>query len=213
MADRPILFSTPMVEAIVGGRKTQTRRILKPQPKMLPGVNPSFSQLHARRDCGQWQLHGSEPASEPFKVRFEVGDLLWVREAWARTSVAPIVESIDNPFTVYRAADNRTDYGGPWKPGIHLKRMHSRITLQVTAVRVDRLWRMTDKDAIAEGCRGVFGRNPDFPDEYDPSPREEFEQLWKRINGADAWDANPWVVALTFKAFLANIDSPWGRAA
>lgn len=263
MADRPILFSTPMVRALIEGRKTQTRRVLNPQPKMRPGVNPEFSQLAAFSYGADWQLHGSEPASEPFKVRFAVGDRLWVREAFCQVHPAAIQEGrysqlgragIPGPpgvdyravyradgeplqvwsceawpyFQVDRPVDDiavkhptvcsnyaRNGIGVYWTPGIHMPRWASRLTLAVTAVRVQRIRRISNTDAQAEGCAGVLGPNPDFPDEWDPSPTEEFCTLWNSLNEGRGfgWNANPWVVALTFKVTRANINAPEAKAA
>lgn len=87
----------------------------------------------------------------------------------------------------------------PWRSSIHMPRWASRITLEITNIRVERLHDITEADAVAEGCPGLLGPNPDFPDEWDPSPVEEYRDLWNTINGSGSWDANPWVWVVEFK--------------
>lgn len=213
-----------MVEALFAGTKTQTRRILKPQPDMAKIGQPCHPE--PRGACRWvWMARDNRPdyqyATADFLVRFAVGDRLWCRETWARTSVAPIVETIDNPMVVYRAADNRTDYGGPWRPAIFMPRWASRLTLAVTDVRVQRLQEISYEDAIAEGCAD-YAKFIES-NEVDPPPRDresaeecarrlewpqrDFSALWTTINGAGSWDANPWIVALTFTVERRNIDA------
>lgn len=216
MTDRPIIFSGPMIRALIEGRKTQTRRVLKPKG-------------HASLFSGEWSdnyvLCDENSAWRNQDIRYALGDRLWVRETWAKTSICPIVETIDNPWFVYRECDNRCDYGGPWKPSIFMPRAASRLTLTVTDVRVQRLQDISNKDARAEGATGkprssgyrnaYSGWSMDWPDAEPAegwrwvsldSPRLAFASFWNDINGTDAWDANPWVVALTFDVHQQNID-------
>ena len=189
MSERPIPFSAPMVRAILAGTKTQTRRLWK-----LPRGCDWYAEMGGERDGwfvdqGQpWWLHVSEcrcPYGQP-------GDRLWVREAWARTTVFPGSEII-----VYREGDNRTDYGGPWKPSIHMPRAASRITLEITGVRVERLQGISRGDAMAEGCP--------FPNmAQGDDPRQWFADLWTQINGPGSWDANPWVWCIEFRRLEAG---------
>lgn len=216
MADRPILFSTPMVEAIVAGRKTQTRRIPQPQPvPFMDGDKECEVALHYDEDDKRPRVRLGRVITTQ-RLRFGLGDRLWVREAWAKTSVAPIIESFDNPFTVYRAADNRSDYGGPWKPGIHMARYRSRITLLVTDIRLQRLQDMCAADSVAEGieCDTCVAMRTSACQQMGCfASIKAFEKLWDSINGARfPWSRNPWVVALTFKTILANIDSVKAQA-
>lgn len=210
MTDKPIMFSDEMVRAILAGHKTQTRRIIKPQPtsKIWRHEFPDPDELGFMMDTPH--KNGPETAFFPSQI----GDRFWVRESFARTTVAPIVETIDNPMVVYRVGDNGTDYGGPWKPAIHMPRKDSRITLIVTDVHVEQLQDITRGDAIAEGIKPCSHR-PDthFKDYLSPDeryfagfPASSFASLWNSIHGPNAWDANPWVVVYTFKAVLANID-------
>lgn len=180
MRERPILFSAPMVRALLDGTKTQTRRVLRYQveaPGRVQIARPGYCEIvneHDVRIPGFYCPYGAP------------GDRLWVREAWARTKVFPETETV-----VYREGDNRTDYGGPWKPGIHMFRRDSRILLEVTDVRVERLQAISRGDAMAEGCPFLNMAKGD-------DPRQWYRDLWEQINGAGAWDANPWVWCIEF---------------
>jgi hypothetical protein len=202
MSEKPILFSGPMVRAILDGRKTQTRRVLKPQPPA--GVSRLIGpEVYCPVAVDR---HGDEYEGKPIfgvydedgefgtAIRFQPGDRLWVREAHAMIG----------PAICYRAEHEEASSGGPrvdvaWRPSIHMPRWASRITLEVTGVKVERLQDISEADARAEGCSGCLGPNPDFPDEWDPSPQEEFRDLWNSINGPGSWDADPWVVAIAFR--------------
>jgi hypothetical protein len=202
--ERPILFSAPMVCALLAGTKTQTRRVVKWRG-LSPGLNLRFSGLSAFKGCAGWYLssHGIGGAWEdrsqltpcPYG---QPGDRLWVREAWARTVVG-----LGTEMVVYGAGDNRTDYGGPWKPSIHMPRAASRITLEVTGVRVERLQDISEADAQAEGIpyserfRGYCIGQAEHFNSHDP--RESYRSLWQAINGPDSWAANPWVWVVEFK--------------
>jgi hypothetical protein len=229
VTDRPILFSGPMIRAILreiehpGTGKTQTRRVLKPQPPrgdhygkdiMDWGLSGIYQDEENRGPSKWWldvQTDVDDNSHEEIDVRYAVGDRLWVREAWAPLSALthndPGVQALaDRGF--YRADGGTVDGEiSRWRPGIHMPRWASRLTLTVTEVRVQRLQEVSEADAIAEGCPGKLGPNPDFPDEWDPSPAEEYRNLWDSINAGRApWDSNPWVVAVTFDPTLDNID-------
>jgi hypothetical protein len=205
MTERPILFSGPMVRALLDGTKTQTRRVVKPQPfdrsyskhdhriayasgRASKGDEIDGFYAYSTSSGGQWQVKC--PYGQP-------GDKLWVREAWARTHVA----QSDQEWIVYREGDNRTDYGGPWKPSIHMPRAASRILLDITGVRVERLQDISDKDAISEGI-GLTASAAGVPmttPAGETMPRAMYRALWESINGAGSWDANPWVWVVEFK--------------
>jgi len=212
--ERPILFSAPMVRAILAGSKTQTRRIVKMPAswdcfvcadwgngwwpyKSDDGENPSFDNNEVPLNC-------------PYGI---VGDHLWVRETWSSDF------SGHYPFDrVWYAADDdrkhdierRDGVRGiyspesakhipfKWHPSIHMPRAASRIDLEVAGVRVERLQDISEEDAQAEGClplfidgQGVLGAQPFY--------RYGFEKLWQSINGAESWDANPWVWVVEFR--------------
>lgn len=176
--ERPILFSAPMVRAILNSSKTQTRRVVKPWTP-----RPNASAKAVPEDVAYLPDFTCYRTTCPYG---QPGQRLWVREAWARTTVFPGTEMV-----VYRESDNRTDYGGPWKPGIHMFRRDSRITLEITEVRVERLQDISEGDALAEGYAS------------DPTPNDFalpwYRRLWEQINGPGSWEANPWVWAVSFK--------------
>lgn len=206
--ERPILFSAPMVRAILDGRKTVTRRVVtrrvwEPEEKRhviaRPFMNYTVGLIEQDIPC---------PYGAP-------GDRLWVRETWA-----PFVRGDGGDGWVelltYRADDaevpipagksewwrHQTKDGDyRWRPSIHMPRWAARITLEVTEVSVERLQEITREDAIAEGCPG-WGQFDHHTLEYDCEyPEEEFRSLWDSINAARGygWDANPWVWRIAFR--------------
>lgn len=217
MTDRPIIFSASMVRALLGGRKTQTRRVLK-----LAGRKPDFIGPSGCKDdptCWGWEqpdgyfvtVEGDELDHAPgwrngwrdWRGAYAPGDRLWVREAYATWAGA--LKDV-----AYRADDTDAEWEnlrhdarlGLWKirPSIHMPRQASRLTLIVTDVRVQRLKDISRGDAMEEGC-------PFANMAAGPNPIEWFADLWKSIHGHEAWDANPWVCALTFTVHRDNIDS------
>lgn len=200
---RPILFSTAMVQAILEGRKTQTRRVVKPQP-MKDSAAP-------HKDGNQWLHMGSVykcPYGQP-------GDILWVRETWA------LPQDLDGNDIGYQY---KTEYGDGsedwnWKPSIHMPFAAARIFLRIKSVRVERLQGITEEDAIDEGVETkLYGSHPYFCTlDYTRRPkkqggfwpgfcadtgdqfRKSFHTLWQSINGAESWNANPWVWVVEFE--------------
>lgn len=235
MTDRPILFSAPMVRALLDGRKTQTRRVLSPGNGVFGSAPRDFWQhadlsratVDGRPESGQY-LHvpchrdyvetgpscdcercaemGWEGTVHRLWPRTEVGDRLWVREIWRP------VHSGDPARGAHYRADHPDDWcdDTKWKPGIHMFRWASRLTLHVTEVRVQRLQEISAADAEAEGVfRHVAEHSLDhiFRGERAATAVRYYAELWERINGKGSWDANPWVVALTFTVENANIDA------
>lgn len=213
MVDRPILFSAPMVRALLDGRKTQTRRVLKPQPEPFvvtsTGAECEVAAEHIQGDRLPRIRLGNVITRQ--EIRFAVGDRLWVRETFRvreggiiRDGAGGQMDYVE-PEVVYgadvglQAGKRRGQLGEIWKPAIHLPRWASRLTLTVTSVRVQRLQEISEEDAKAEA-----------PDDRHSNPvyRERFWDLWGRLHGPGAWDANPWVVALTFTVARRNIDAP-----
>ena len=220
--EKPILFSSAMIRAILSGSKTQTRRILKetvPQPPAMDAIHPAHKAIHPApyldSYCGDrkteanprgmsnrwcWWTRDDRQRLPTFGVKYVPGDHLWVREAWSPehkwNGTKP--SEIPNGDDIWYWADGNPDYGD-WtkpKPSIHMPRWVSRITLEVTAVRVERLQDITEADAEAEGWPGcVVGETP-LRDAY---PIGWYANLWNDINGAGSWDANPFVVAVTFR--------------
>lgn len=224
MTDRPILFSAPMVRALLADRKTQTRRILKPQPECgYAGDTPYFSW---NGFTGLWPDDWQQAKER--NVKISVGDRLWVRETWSGEhefhDIKPserksFVAGEGVPYfreNVWFWADGNPDFGD-WerpRPAIHMPRWASRITLIVTDVRVERLQDISEEDAFAEGAyRGkASGRFADnyvamaIAGDWFATARAWYRNLWDRINGAGAWDKNPWVIAYTFRVIKQNID-------
>lgn len=240
MADLPILFSAPMVRAILreieqpGTGKTQTRRVLSPQPPRGD---------HYGKDIMDWGLSGiyqDDENSAPNKwwldvqtdvddnshreisVRYAVGDRLYVREAWrsetAYDDLSPASMGGEEPIR-YEADGSHQSWGYPaisklgrFRQGMHMPRWASRITLIVTDVRVQRLQEISREDAIAEGLRWLHALKAwTAGDNNWPtfgSPIRSFAGLWNHINASRGfgWDANPWVAAYTFRPLLGNID-------
>lgn len=225
MTVRPILFSAPMVKALLAGRKTQTRRVLR-----VP------DRLDASRGYVDPGLGGGAYLKAPTKAFWaddeviervypfcEVGDLLWVRETWRRDgadSIAQATADFEDAMgpqlgpTFYKA-DHHPFAPTKWWPGIHMPRWASRLTLEVTETRVQRLQEISDVDAIDEGVIGL-GMPTSGPPEatgkppLGAGPRQRFSMLWDSINGkrpGAAWTDNPWIVAITFKVHRGNVDT------
>ena len=203
MTDRPIIFSAPMVQALIEGRKTQTRRILK---KGCP----------ASRNL----ILPDGPNKGAVQLNYAPGNRLWVKEAWRIDGAGcrvPAEMCRLHRVVEYRADGYEPDRHAERSP-IFMPRWASRLTLTVSDVRVQRLQDISEADAWAEGCRRgeMNDHGEPFPaDEPDPSGIGErgwdcagdwFADLWNSIHGPDAWDANPWVVALTFDVHRGNID-------
>lgn len=212
MTEKPIFFSGPMVRAILDVRKSMTRRIIKPQPPVqatsagvtatsLGGPTDHWTWLSGDpRDCDTWQPLGD------FKTGYVQGMRLWVRETWAEACELDDNDSPASEMRTYYRADGEpfsrwldpdTDEwrdGIKWRSSIHMPRWASRITLEVTDVRVQRLQDISEEDAVAEGCRHHHDTAGDGQNVI-----EQFSYLWQSIYGPDSWAVNPWVVALTFR--------------
>jgi hypothetical protein len=216
MTDRPIIFSGSMVRALLDGRKTQTRRILKPQPKTFriteDGVEQDAPVILHHTESEPWPKVAIGRVITRQEVRYRPGMRLWVREAHA-TSANPDLKPwyrLDHPEAT--AAGPRVDV--KWRPSIHMPRWASRFTLNVTAVRVERLQQISEADAMAEGMINLGGRgvpdcwwhSHDGLSRAGATARAAFGMLWDDLHGAGAWDANPWVVAITFGVAKRNID-------
>jgi hypothetical protein len=195
--EKPILFSAPMVRALLAGTKTQTRRIMKPQPPL--GWFRDEAEL---ADDETWKLLTLKMC--PYGV---AGHRLWVKESHALIwpGDGPPDDVRDNRVEyradtdgIARPAEWPMDCNGPerprWRPSIHMHRWASRITLEITAVRVERLQAITEADAYAEGVEHGSLSNV----------VENYAMLWEKINGADSWDANPWVWVIEFRRVSAT---------
>lgn len=241
MKERPILFSAPMVRAILEGRKMMTRRVVKPQP-VLNLDSADILEIGKKENRALGYFSGSTPyrwshkdhAPEHTPCPYgQPGDRLWVRENFQMT-VSGFSQSTENgyenfesfwldyaaggepakfyfvngkpvegtPEDVDYAMANRLSYSGRegWRPSIHMPRWASRITLEVTGVRVDRLQDISEVDARAEGAPCDLATVDSVRLGATASHRAGFIRLWESLNGAGSWDAkNPWVWVVEFK--------------
>jgi hypothetical protein len=206
MKERPILFSAPMVRALLAGTKTQTRRVVKITHR-TPGLAACLAPPAGMRTRTSLAAELC-PYGHP-------GDRLWVRESWSpdppdvdgwgytawagcrEGQIAGVPERFRYPRFCNYAADW---LHGPirWTPSIHMPRWASRITLEITSVRVERLQEISEADAQAEG----WTRRPEVstdPQVHKEAARDWFMDLWESINGPGSWDANPWVWVIEFR--------------
>lgn len=222
MKERPILFSAPMVLALLAGRKSQTRRLVKPPPWADRNYQPGAPMWTHDKLSGFFAEHvfGHCLASIAGCPHGAVGDRLWVREAWLQWACPRHDEGqapgtrcdCDDPKSIRYQADHpegtdREIHSVRWRPSIHMPRWVSRITLELTEVRVERLQDISEEDARAEGCPGhdvepiaeggtiysMKGRSSA------PSPLAHFRILWESLHGPDSWALNPWLWVLSFR--------------
>lgn len=219
MSERPILFNADMVRAVLDGRKTQTRRIMKSQPvpsKTREGdfwfsCNKTRSMVHVSDfipgNCANLpDAHEYLSMCCPFGA---VGDRLWVRETWMPDAprdgywgdvefygckgspLSMIPELYRKPeHCIHRASWDGSGMNG-WTPSIHMPRWASRITLEITGVRVERLQNMSGEDARSEGFA--------YENSHVLGDIDEFSRVWTSIYGADSWQVNPWVWVIEFQ--------------
>lgn len=222
MTVRPILFSGPMVRALLDGSKTQTRRVVKPQPQNDPAKHHPIEPYSNGRGGWNWVLQATgHGTGDPFPCPYgQPGDRLWVREAFSgpwcmeaqdgRAAAPPSKWARES--SIWYWADGEPTHGD-WtrpRPSIHMPRWASRIMLEVTGVRVERLREISEADAMAEGIERMpcqvpntrLWRNYTPGNGWTPSvaiPQNSFRSLWESINGPGAWDANPWVWVVEFR--------------
>lgn len=194
---RPILFSTEMVKSLLLGQKTQTRRVIKPQPDDDGLWNDTDLPRSLQSTLKGWNGTVNETGeSKEFKCPYgQVGDLLWVRETYA------IVGNVTKCF-IYKAD---LDYGyveEKWKPSIFMPRYACRLVLRITDIKVERLWSITEEDARREGvasCGSNFYNN--YLEHHSPcaTAKRSFQTLWSKINGEKSWSENPFVWVIQFE--------------
>lgn len=213
MTDRPIIFSAPMVRALLDGRKTQTRRLMPHQDALKLAYSPIVSGRRIFNYAGEEEIS---------RAPYAPGDRLYVREAWSGEyywhATAPKERQsgcwggeVYVKEDIWYWADGNPELGD-WekpRPSIHMPRWASRITLTVTDVRVQRLQEISEADAVAEGVipDGFGGwRGHEGTIGY-PTAIWAYHHLWNSLHGPDAWDANPWVAAVSFTTRKGNIDA------
>jgi len=208
MREIPILFNSEMVNALLDGRKTQTRRIVKPQPEMDIKAIQKVITLDGKNRDGFF-CAGDDYGKAFFCPYGQPGDLIWVREGFT-------LDHLDHNFPHYRADMINPSDPPPkphkWKPSIHMPKAIARIWLQVKKIELERLQQITDQDVIDEGIAAfkcVPGDGYPSPlykhymstsqrETWIPDPLISFQSLWQSIHGPDAWDANPWVWVVHF---------------
>jgi len=206
MRERPILFSGPMVRAILAGTKTQTRRVIKPQPPS--SIQSKFPYPQIRGDsllfCESSKAGDIFPCWKySIRVPFEIGMQLWVRETWCDVPATGGCER-KHPTDGYTGVRYQTtwdrSHGTHWRPSIFMPRWASRITLQITTVRAHLLQDICEEDAMAEGVEAVSVA--DVPRNAVWTARQDFAQLWDKINGnrpGCGWASNPLVWVISFR--------------
>lgn len=202
MKERPILFSAPMVRALLDGSKTQTRRIVKNRKEPDIGCDMSPGEI----------------ALEPIEIQQRMcpygqpGDRLWVREThlnwWTINPESPQGPRVFSHVAAFAADGYQLEPGEKWIPSIHMLRAASRILLEIVSVRVERLNDISAVDAVAEGIApftdfaptGHWKRYVDGGcNAYVDSPIASYASLWTEINGSGSWEANPWVWVIEFR--------------
>jgi len=246
MKERPILFSAPMVRAILAGTKTQTRRVVKPTfatdaiPCEMGATNKHGHQISGH--SGMWWCDAEGNHEKAVRCPYgKPGDQLWVREAWQyygwtddgepciryaadnatawpETSTEEWGEkmqdvwaalSMNENYAIDMAARDRR-----WRPSIHMPRWASRITMEVTGVKVERLQDISEADAMAEGIVSAGdGNGFQLADttHYMGAARDSYASLWQSINGPGSWDANPWVWCVSFLRVSTNTQTAQDR--
>ena len=225
--ERPILFSGPMVRAILSGAKTQTRRAVKPD--VLPVLRGELDHMWCIGGCivgykyrvkwegEDWRYEESSQDLTLACPYGQPGDRLWVRETWQSVPFGPHRDWPGCPdLRPQKPSEwNRTavviwradgEMPGPeiWRPSIHMPRWASRITLEITGVRVERLQDISEEDAAAEGVGPGYVPNS-LGSTTCVGYRPMFAKVWRDINGPDSWAANPWVWVIEFKRIEGGV--------
>lgn len=225
MKERPILMSAPMVKALLEGRKTQTRRIMKPQPQHLQfhqhrgvTVYEGESRMWCWKDLAVeniWDFpnNADRKCLALRAPQGKSGDRLWVKETWANFGGDEDLYQHHKGGVAFRATWDDDRYGWPefaqcinyipgdkWRPSIFMPRWASRITLEIIDVRVERLQEISECDCTAEGV-ALLKTNCDGECGMTPCgiSRQPYISLWESINGAGSWELNPFVFAISFK--------------
>ena len=204
---KPIIFNGESVRAILGGRKRQTRRVVKPpfgnNPAVFGGGNVRWRQTLER-----WEVYGAGGAWIELRCPFQVGLTLWVREAFQRNPHGEYWYKADHPDPDSMFMPD--GYVSPWKSPIYMPRRASRITLEITGVRVERVQQISENDCESEG----LDREQDGYERDDVSCFlalcPAFESLWDSLNAKRGygWESNPWVFVIEFKRLTTEVGDP-----
>jgi len=214
VSEKPIIFSTPMVQAILAGRKTMTRRVIKSQPPKICALAGRVTDSTNRKIIGHigWET-SAENVNHYAKIPYEVGDTLWVREAWCKYTPEHVIgaEKYAHKANVRDEGERcrqdyiKDGYHYQWKPSIHMPREAARLFLKVKNIRFERLQDITEEDARREGCIDFHDKIGDgkFDDvaEFDLTARDAFIELWDGLNSKRGygWELNPWVWVVEFE--------------
>ena len=214
---KPILFKGEMVRALLSGKKTQTRRIIKPQPTVCPH-NPMYLDWSGLADGVT-----ADRVALALYMPYQVGDLLWVRETWATSSIYDLLSPKSIPINGllwFASEGTKPDHAGRWRRSIFMPRWASRITLKVTGVRIERVNQISEEEAIAEGVApgfryefcGASSWHENRDEQLDKGvemgkvkrtgPVELFAALWDSINGKNTgckFADGPWTMVIEFE--------------
>lgn len=212
---RPILFNSEMVRAILAGRKTQTRRVIKPQP---PGYLTSRGKPEEMYpNSGIWGFYAGNENARACRSEDTLccpygaaGGLLWVRETWgvnkdydnlSPTMVWVATNGDTKSCVDYKATPRNEDWTGKWRQSIHMPRWASRINLGIKNIRIERIQDITEEDAWQEGIQDRMGKETPLKGELLPVSVHAFASLWEKINNTRGygWKTNPWVWVVEFK--------------
>lgn len=211
--ERPILFSTEMVNAIFNGDKTQTRRIINPQPV----VGDNFWRWDGKKPKAKYNTgavcvsgYNVLPSNDNAVLINQcpygkIGDVLWVRETHKKIQGGFMYKA--NPMLIKKTQSLGPTITGDarWKPSIHMPKSACRLWLEIVNVRVQKLNDINDLDAKSEGINKMLGYYRDYNSKYSGlaahifMPKQSFISLWQKINGEESWSLNPWVWVITFK--------------
>lgn len=196
MKERPIILKAHEVRAALDGRQTQFRRVVKPQPQL----NGRWMEWRNGKgvliteQCSNWSPFDTgfrrAVSEHPYFCPYgQPGDRIWVKETWQKAGGA-------SGYWWYRSTDSEADDGGSpvsqWRSSIHMPRHASRITLEITSIRVERLQDITEADAMAEGVdAGKYAG-------LERAAARAYSDLWESIHGPGSWEANPWVWVVEF---------------
>jgi len=229
MTEHPIIFTTPMVPAILDGRKTQTRRVIRPRCKNVWGYYPAHRfWVGPHPNGGFWAIDNPEGPPESivrdqkargvgFVAPYQPGDLLWVREAWGEC-IFPGGGAFFARRKIAYKADGEPKFNiERWRSPYHLFKKDARLWLEVVSVRVERVQEISEEDAIAEGMVAEGWTTPPagsigLPDKIKTAryPIGQFAGLWDSLNAKRGygWDQNPWVWRIAFKKINHDKECP-----
>jgi hypothetical protein len=204
MNEKPILFSTQMVRAILAGNKTQTRRVATRKGYDNEIQSQKYvCYEHSLDNKPLYNFHNNEPGHNHIKCgvgvwsKYAIGDILWVRETWKRDPV-----SGEPLYKADGALETAMQSVRPWRPSIHMPRSAARLFLQVTDVHAERLQNITREDCIAEGVQDTIGMSaPENEYAHGNTAIGNYRELWDSLNAKRGfgWDANPWVWVYEFE--------------